>query len=141
MVDSRVKRDSIDIGCLVALDAALNASSKRGLLDFVAQRVSAIVLLAYAITLIIFFETHYGLTYEQWSAFFYSTAVQVFSSLVLIAICVHTWIGMWTVGTDYLRPSALGSKGNWLRLTYQFLLLLLLGVVLVWGNAIIWNLQ
>ena len=115
--------------------------STRGLIDFVAQRATALLLLVYSIILLWFFASHPGLTYEQWISFFQSTTLCVFSTLVLIAICIHTWIGMWTIGTDYLRSNVFRTKGSWVRLTYQFLLLLYLGVVLVWGNAIIWNLQ
>ena len=140
MGHTRVKRDRFFGRSLVVVDLVVNTRSKRGLVDFVAQRTSAIVLLAYSVTLIVFFETHHGLTYDQWSAFFYARSMQVFSSIALIAICVHTWIGMWTVGTDYLRAGVFGTNGNWIRLTYQFLLMLLMGILLIWGSSIVWGL-
>lgn len=140
MGHARIERDRLVDRGVVVVDLAVTTRSKRGLLDFVAQRISAIVLLGYSVTLIVFFETHHGLTYDQWSSFFHARSIQVFSSVALVAICIHTWIGMWTIGTDYLRAGVLGTQGNWVRLTYQFLLLMLLSVLLIWGLSIVWDL-
>ena len=42
------------------------------------------------------------------------------NALAIVATCVHAWIGMWTIGTDYLRGRTMGPKGDSLRSIYQW---------------------
>ena len=64
------------------------------------------------------------------------------TTLVIASIIVHSVIGLWTVGTDYLTPrtlgfisSRLGGYANHLRLMYQ-LFFVTLSVTLVLYNFI-----
>ena len=112
--------------------------SRSGLTDFVIQRVTAVILALYALCVIGFFVTvevdHAALT-----AWFLSMPMQVFSTLALLSTIAHAWIGMWTIGTDYLRTAQIGALANSLRFLYQLGCLLLLFVYLVWGLRVIWQ--
>lgn len=111
--------------------------SRSGLSDFVVQRVSAVILAAYALCLIGFFlgdVDHAGL-----KAFFYSTPMQIFSTLALLATIAHAWIGVWTVATDYLRPAHIGGMATSLRFGVLLLCVLTLFVYLLWALKIIWQ--
>ncbi|MBT7720100.1 MAG: succinate dehydrogenase, hydrophobic membrane anchor protein, partial [Halieaceae bacterium] len=96
---------------------SVTSFGRSGLSDWLLQRVSGVILLAYAIclggTLVI------GVNYAQWQAMFASTGMRVFTLLAILSLAAHAWIGMWAVGTDYLTERMLGTKGNLLRLAFQ----------------------
>ena len=82
--------------------------SGNGLRDWLVQRVSAIVLAAYLIFLLCFLVTHPNLTYEAWALLFSNMFMKIMTILVLLALLLHSWVGLWTVLTDYVKPA-------WLR--------------------------
>ena len=83
--------------------------SRSGLYDWMAQRVSAVVLAAYFIFLIGYLVANPGIGYAQWHELFASNWMRIFSLLALVALGAHAWVGMWTIATDYLTPMALGK--------------------------------
>jgi len=113
--------------------------SRSGLSDWLIQRASAIVLAAYTLFLLGAFIVHPEMDYDQWQGLFSSTPMRLFSLLALLALCGHAWVGMWTVGTDYLTDRHLGSSGTALRLAYQAICVLFIMVYLFWGIRIFWG--
>lgn len=113
------------------------ALSRSGLTDFVVQRVTAVILALYTTCLVGFFLT--DVTHASLTAFFYSFPMQVFSTLALLSTIAHAWIGMWTVGTDYLRPAHIGGMATSIRFLYQIVCILGLFVYLLWGLRLIWQ--
>ena len=113
--------------------------SRTGLSDWLVQRVSAIVLLAYSLFIFGIFVLYPELSFEQWSGIFSNNAVRLFSMMSVLALCGHAWIGMWTVGTDYLRSRTMGPKGDRLRSIYQSICLLAILAYLLWGIKILWG--
>ena len=111
--------------------------SRSGLADFVVQRLSAVVLAAYTVCLLGFFLG--DVTHERLVAFFYHPAMQIFSTLALLSTLTHAWIGLWTIGTDYIRPAHVGGIATTMRFTYQIVCLGILFVYLVWALRIIWQ--
>ena len=111
--------------------------TRSGLTDFVVQRVTAVILAAYALCLIGFFLG--SVTHERLVAFFYAAPMQIFSTLALLSTIAHAWIGMWTIGTDYLRPAHVGSTATTLRFVYTVGCLLVLFVYLIWALRLIWQ--
>ena len=116
---------------------SVTSFGRSGLSDWLLQRVSGVILLAYAIclggTLII------GVNYAQWQAMFASTGMRVFTLLAILSLAAHAWIGMWAVGTDYLTERMLGTKGNILRLAFQIGCSLAIFVYVIWGTQILWG--
>ena len=111
-------------------------SSKRGLVDFLIQRLTAIVIGIYVIHLVVIFLLNGGMDYVAWRSYFTSGYSLLLSTLTVLAIAVHAWIGMWTVGTDYIR----GEKfANTLRLIYQLFVGVVLVVFLIWSLGLIWG--
>jgi succinate dehydrogenase / fumarate reductase, membrane anchor subunit len=106
--------------------------SRNGLADWLVQRVTAVVIGIYAIVMFGFFFSHPHLTYAEWHTFFSCTYIQVGSMLVLICICAHAWIGLWTVFTDYIKCARI-------RLVLEVLLILLLLSYVIWGISIFWR--
>ncbi len=113
--------------------------SRSGLTDWIIQRFSAIVLGAYTLCVMGSLLTTPDMTYDQWRDMFDSTAMGMFSMITLIALCGHAWIGMWTVGTDYLTASHLGKGATFIRLAYQAVCVVLIAVYLLWGIEIFWG--
>ena len=113
--------------------------SRNGVTDWLIQRVSAIVLIMYTICVVGFVALNSGFGYEAWVEFFSHQAMEVFTILALISICSHAWIGMWAIGSDYLRPHLMGSIANSLRFIYQIGCVLITIVYLLWGMNVIWG--
>jgi succinate dehydrogenase / fumarate reductase membrane anchor subunit len=68
-----------------------------------------------------------------------STGMQVFSMMAIFATCAHAWIGMWTIGSDYLREHTLGAKAVALRFVFQGSSVMVIAAYLVWGINIFWG--
>jgi len=113
--------------------------SRSGLSDWIIQRFSAVILAAYTLFIIAVLVSMPELNYESWREVFSKNSVRLFSVISLLALCGHTWVGMWTVGTDYLTDRQLGGKGTFIRLIYQSFCVLLIAVYLLWGIQIFWG--
>ena len=113
--------------------------ARSGLADFVVQRATAVVLALYTVLLVIWFATHADPDYAAITGFFGNPAMKAFSTLALLSTIAHAWIGMWTVGTDYIRPHYFGGGATVFRLIYQAGCMLALFVYVLWGSAVIWS--
>lgn len=118
-----------------------NATSlgRSGLFDWLIQRVSALVLLAYAVCILGSLLLAPELDHASWRALFDAPAMQIFSLIALLSLCAHAWVGVWTVTTDYLNEAHLGRAGTLIRLLTQAACALLTLVYLLWGIRIIWG--
>ena len=113
--------------------------TKNGVLDWLVQRVTAVILGAYSVVMVAYLLLQPELDFATWKAFMATTWMQVFTLLAVISTCAHAWVGMWTVGSDYLREHLLGARAKGLRFTYQLACLLVTIVYLVWGIKILWG--
>lgn len=118
----------------------LLSARNRGLLDFVMQRVSALVLGLYTLCLLGFLVSHSELSQVEWVGFMQSMPMMIFSTVSLVSLCVHAWVGMWTIGTDYIRTFSFGKRSTFLRQVYQAFVVALLLAYLGLGSSIIWSL-
>lgn len=110
-----------------------------GIADWVVQRVSAVILAAYTLLILGALVLHPNMTFAIWSGLFGQTWMKLASMTALLALVAHTWIGMWTLGTDYIRPHYFGRLANPARLVYQVLFSLVLLVYLLWGAELLWG--
>ena len=117
---------------------------RSGLADFVIQRVSAFIMAAYTFVLTWFFVTT-EITHAVLLGFFVSTPMQIFSTMVLLSTLAHAWVGLWTIGTDYIRSAhlefilGLGSFSTAIRFLYQVVCMLIMFVYLIWAMKLIWQ--
>ncbi len=112
---------------------AVTSFGRNGVYDWLMQRLSAVVLLAYGIFIIAYLLLNPELTYGQWRGLFDQTWMRIFTLLSLLSLCAHAWIGMWSVVTDYIK--AVGP-----RLLVQTLSGLLVFSILIWGIQTLWGL-
>ena len=118
---------------------ATNAG-RRGLFDFLVQRVSAVILGLFALCVGGWFAVNPGAGHVELVAYLGTPVMMVFASLATASLIAHTWIGMWTVGTDYLRPHYLGGVATVVRLAYQVAVGLVLFAYGAWAISVIWRL-
>jgi succinate dehydrogenase / fumarate reductase membrane anchor subunit len=113
--------------------------SRNGVSDWVIQRVSALVLATYTLWVFGFVVLNPGMDFVTWSGLFNNTGMQVFTMLAVLSTAAHAWIGMWTIGSDYLREHTLGPRAATLRFIYQIGCVLIIAVYLIWGINILWG--
>ena len=109
-----------------------------GLVDFIVQRVSAVVLAVYTICIVGWFVVNPDVTHRELAGYFSSPAMVGFSTLAVVALAAHAWIVMWTVGTDYIRPHYFGSLATACRFVYQTATGVLIAVYVFWGLSVVW---
>ncbi len=112
---------------------------RNGLYDWLIQRVSAVVMLAYMLFLAWAVMTTPDMQFADWRGLFAGTGMKIFSLVALLSLCAHAWIGMWTVSTDYLTPRFVGGSATALRLLFQMACLLVLIVYFIWCVRILWS--
>tara|TARA_B100000767_G_scaffold262792_1_gene275837 strand:+ start:326 stop:688 length:363 start_codon:yes stop_codon:yes gene_type:complete len=118
----------------------------KGSLIWYAQRYSSLVILMYVAYLSYYFLTISGeVSYFEWTRFILSFQMRIFTTLVSILIVLHAFIGLWTVGTDYLTTRTLGflSKSvakvaNIIRNSYYFIFIFLGSLYLIAILYMIW---
>ena len=71
------------------------------------QRASAIINLTY-IVYVFYFIFFSELTFESWNNFFFSPIMIVLTLCFFSSVIIHSFIGLWIVGTDYLTKRTIG---------------------------------
>jgi succinate dehydrogenase / fumarate reductase membrane anchor subunit len=116
---------------------SVTSFSRTGLSDWLIQRVTSLVLLAYFI--VIAYQLVGSVDYTSWRLLFDQTWMKVFTLMAALSLVAHSWIGLWSVFTDYLTERMLGSKGNIIRLLSQLAASLALLGYVIWVVVIIWS--
>lgn len=111
---------------------SITSFGRSGLYDWMIQRVTAGVLLAYTIFMMGYMLFNPELDYQQWKELFECTAMRIFTLLALLSLAAHAWIGMWSISTDYIKQTGL-------RFLFQSACGLLTFVYVVWGIQILWG--
>lgn len=106
--------------------------SHKGLREWIIQRASAIYMAVFSIIFISWLICHPGLSFADWHGLFAQQWMKVFTILFIFALLWHAWLGMWTIFTDYVKPFVI-------RVTLNFLVILMLIACLVWGVLILWS--
>ena len=111
--------------------------SRSGLSDWLIQRVSSVILLAYF--LCVAGALLSGTDYASWKAMHETTPMRIFTLLAALSMAAHAWIGLWAVYTDYLTERMMGPRGNLLRRFCEIGTVLALIVYVLWVVLIIWG--
>ena len=123
----------------MALVANVTSFGRSGLADFVLQRVSAVVLGLYGLCLVGFFAVTPNIDHAALVGFLDSLTMKAFTTLAVAALAMHAWIGMWTVGTDYVRRHYFGRGHTVYLATYQVICLGAIFVYALWPLAVVWQ--
>jgi succinate dehydrogenase / fumarate reductase membrane anchor subunit len=103
-----------------------------GLRDWLAQRVTAVVMAVYAIVFGLYTVFALPPGYEAWAGLFAPLWMKVSTLVVLVALIYHVWIGMREIFMDYVKPTSV-------RLLAYVLTLLWLAACAVWSVQILWR--
>ena len=117
--------------------SSVTSFSRTGLSDWLIQRVTSVILLAYF--LLIAYQLMGSVDYTSWTRLFEQTWMKVFTLMAALSLAAHSWIGLWSVFTDYLTERMLGPKGNVIRLVSQLGASLALVGYVIWVVVIIWS--
>jgi succinate dehydrogenase / fumarate reductase, membrane anchor subunit len=104
----------------------------RGLTDWIIQRISAVIMSIYLFGLVFFFVTHPDTAYYEWHRLFGHFWMKLATGLVFLALFYHTWVGMWTIFTDYIKVA-------WINLVCQVLVILALIAFYLELLQILWS--
>ena len=105
---------------------------RRGFHEWLVQRVSAVLIGAYAIFLFLYFLTHQPLQYVVWHNLFSHLALKIITIIILLSILWHAWIGLWTVLTDYVKNGSV-------RLMLEIIIIAILLSYLIWCFDALWG--
>ena len=109
-----------------------------GTKDFLAVRITALILLVYCIYLTFFVFHNAPISFDVWEGLFQNSFMKIFTTLFLLSFSVHTWVGTWAIGSDYLTIARMGSLGPIVNKLYRTLCALIVGCVTLWSLIIIW---
>ena len=110
----------------------MGVKNNRGFIDWVVQRVSALIIAAYLIFLLVFFTQHCPLQFSDWQGLFACQWMRYVTVLVVLAVVWHAWIGLWTVFTDYVKCGVV-------RLILEIAVILVLTGFVIWCLDIMWR--
>ncbi|MCP5264516.1 MAG: succinate dehydrogenase, hydrophobic membrane anchor protein [Burkholderiaceae bacterium] len=103
-----------------------------GLRDWLAQRISAVVLVVYTAWLLVELLAAPVLDYAAWAGLFAAVHMKVLTLLALLALMYHAWIGVRDIFMDYIKPTGL-------RLLLQVGTIVALLGYLIWAVIILWR--
>jgi succinate dehydrogenase / fumarate reductase membrane anchor subunit len=84
------------------------AGAHYGIRDWMAQRVTAVVLALF--TLIVLVQVLFSkgpLGYDHWAGIFAAQWMKTLTFVVIVALHYHAWIGMRDIWMDYVKPVGL----------------------------------
>jgi succinate dehydrogenase / fumarate reductase membrane anchor subunit len=103
-----------------------------GLRDWLAQRVTAVVMAVYTVVLLAAYLLSSGVSYAKWAGLFANLPMKLLTLAVFVALAYHAWVGVRDIWMDYVKPVAL-------RLALQVLTLLWLVAMTGWAIAVLWR--
>jgi succinate dehydrogenase / fumarate reductase membrane anchor subunit len=104
-----------------------------GLRDWLAQRISAVILAIYMVFLVGFVVAHRPLQYGDWKELFDQVWMRIFSLGFVVSLCIHAWVGMRNIVMDYVRATGL-------RLLLHVSVIVALLIYFLWAVQILWSL-
>ena len=103
-----------------------------GTRDWLAQRITAVIMTVYALIVLVVFIRNAPLTYGVWKELFASGWMRVATLLFAFSLAWHAWVGVRDILMDYIKPDGL-------RLALQVLTLLLLASYVGWTIQVLWR--
>jgi succinate dehydrogenase / fumarate reductase membrane anchor subunit len=103
-----------------------------GLFDWLAQRVTALIMAAYTVILLIAFLISDGVGYEGWAGLFSHQWFKMLTFAMFIGLFYHAWVGVRNILMDYIKPIAI-------RLLLQVFTILWLVACTGWTIQILWR--
>jgi len=75
-----------------------------GLRDWLAQRITALLLAFFTIALVVQLLFPGPVDYDRWSAIFSQQWMKVLTFVAVVSLLFHVWVGMRDIWMDYVKP-------------------------------------
>ena len=96
------------------------------------QRVTAVVMLVYTLSLLTALASRPALDYDHWKALWSMPITKYATVLFVLSVLLHAWVGVRNIFMDYV-------KGAGLRLVLYVLVIVTLVAYGVWVVQILWS--
>jgi succinate dehydrogenase / fumarate reductase membrane anchor subunit len=103
-----------------------------GMRDWLAQRLTAVVMVIYTLFLLALLSLQGPLDYRGWKGLFAHGGMRVATLLFAVSLVWHAWVGTRDILMDYIKPDGL-------RLALQVFTVLLLAAYLGWTIQVLWR--
>ncbi|MBI1892076.1 MAG: succinate dehydrogenase, hydrophobic membrane anchor protein [Burkholderiales bacterium] len=104
-----------------------------GLKDWLAQRVTAIVMALYTVILLVLLVAGSRFNYEGWAGLFAQQWFKIATFVTLLSLFYHAWVGMRDIWMDYVTKSVM------LRLIMEVATIAWLLGCAGWAAQILWR--
>ena len=104
-----------------------------GFRDWLAQRVTAVLMALFTFVLIAQVLRPGEMGYDRWAAIFSAQWMKVLTFVVILSLAYHAWVGVRDIWMDYIKPVAL-------RLALQVFTLVWLVGCAGWAVQVLWRL-
>lgn len=111
----------------------LVVGARYGLRDWLAQRVTAVVMAVFTIVTLALFLGAADFSYEAWAGLFAQQWFKLLAFVTFLALYYHAWVGVRDIWMDYVKPTGL-------RLALHLITLFLLVGYAGWAAQILWRL-
>jgi succinate dehydrogenase / fumarate reductase membrane anchor subunit len=103
-----------------------------GLRDWLAQRITAVIMAAYTVILLVVLVGGAPIAYPVWKDLFTQGWMRVATLLFAASFAWHAWVGVRDILMDYVKPVGV-------RLSLQIVVLLTIAAYLAWTIQILWR--
>jgi succinate dehydrogenase / fumarate reductase membrane anchor subunit len=103
-----------------------------GLRDWLAQRITAIVMAVYLVVIAWVLLSKSPVTYDAWRGLFAQGWMRIATLLFAVSLAWHAWVGLRDIIMDYIKLDGL-------RLALEVSVLLLTAVYVGWTVQILWR--
>ena len=104
-----------------------------GLRDWLAQRVTAVIMAVFTVVLVAQLLVGEPLGYDKWAGIFAQQWMKTLTFVVVVALTYHAWVGVRDIWMDYVKPVGV-------RLALQVLSLVWLVGCAGWAIQVLWRL-
>ena len=103
-----------------------------GLRDWLAQRITAVIMAVYSVIIVFVLLTSKPITYVVWRELFAQGWMRVATLLFMVSLAWHAWVGVRDILMDYIQPAGL-------RLALEVGVLLTIAAYIGWTIQILWR--
>ena len=104
-----------------------------GLRDWLAQRVTALLMALFTVVLLVQVLTPGEIGYDKWAGIFAAQWMKVLTFVVILSLAWHAWVGVRDIWMDYVKSTGL-------RLALQVATLVWLVGCAGWALQVLWRL-
>ena len=104
-----------------------------GLRDWLAQRITAVLMALFTIVVLVQFLMPGELGYDHWAAIFSQQWMKILTFVTILSLTFHAWVGVRDIWMDYVKPVGV-------RLFLQVAALVWLVGCAGWAIQVLWRL-